>query len=173
MSLLLLLINNTNKTSHLQEWKLRYKGRIYCALLYGLSATAREQWALLPQLQSVVNHFLRTVNHSDVDPNSAPGRSTDAILSQATSIASLEGAEAQALHRDDSIWQKSHDSQEESGYRLGSDLGMVLLVAGVDVNQANGATLVRCLPACPCSVINILLCSLLNLPVRTRVPSLG
>ncbi|KAI0505160.1 phytanoyl-CoA dioxygenase family protein [Xylaria bambusicola] len=124
-----------------EAWKQRYKGRIICGYLYGRSATAREQWILSPQLQSVVNHFLRTSNPPEVDLNSAIGRSTNAILSQAVSIATLEGAEAQPVHRDDSIWQKFHQSQEESGYCLGSDLGISLLVAGVDITRANGATM--------------------------------
>ncbi|EFR00817.1 hypothetical protein MGYG_03821 [Nannizzia gypsea CBS 118893] len=121
--------------------KALYKGRIYCGFLYGLSETAREKWILNPTLQLIVNHFLRTVNPPDVDKNSMPGRSTDAILSQANSILTLPGGAGQALHRDDSIWQNVHPSQEESGYRLGSDLGLGLLVAGVQTTRANGATL--------------------------------
>ncbi|KAK5632805.1 hypothetical protein RRF57_008520 [Xylaria bambusicola] len=124
-----------------EAWKQRYQGRVIHGYLYGLSSTAREQWILCPQLQSVVNHFLRTSNPSEVDLNSATGRSTNAILSQAVSIVSLEGAAAQPMHRDDSIWQKSHQSQEESGYHLGSDIGVSLLVPGVDTTRANGATM--------------------------------
>lgn len=93
-------------------------------------------------LQHIVNHFLHTSNSTDVDPNSPIGRRTDSILSQATSIATLEGGLAQALHRDDSIWQHVHPNQEKSGYRLGTDLGMGLLVPGVNTTMANGATLV-------------------------------
>ena len=77
-----------------------------------------------------------------MDLNSTTGRRTDSILSQATSIATLEGGVSQALHRDDSIWQHAHPSQEETGYRLGSDLGIALLVPGVNTTMANGATLV-------------------------------
>ncbi|KAL7935555.1 phytanoyl-CoA dioxygenase family protein [Trichoderma chlorosporum] len=118
-----------------------YNGRVYRGLVYGLSTTLREKWILNANLQSIVNHFLETVNPPDVDKNSARGRSTKAILSQATSILTLPGGAAQALHRDDSIWQKSHASQEASGYRLGSDLGVALLVPGVPTTHANGATL--------------------------------
>ncbi|KAG8416319.1 hypothetical protein J3458_006911 [Metarhizium acridum] len=124
-----------------QAFKALYNGRIYCGLLYGLSETAREEWALNPDMQSIVNHFLRTVNPPEVDKNSMRARSTNAILSQANSILTLPGGAGQALHRDDSIWQKVHRSQEESGYCLGSDLGIALLVPGVQTTRANGATL--------------------------------
>ncbi|RYO48934.1 hypothetical protein AA0113_g9730 [Alternaria arborescens] len=126
---------------HQDEWQARYKGRVYCSLLYGRSETAREKWILDSGLQHIVNHFLHTSNSTDVDPNSPIGRRTDSILSQATSIATLEGGLAQALHRDDSIWQHVHPNQEKSGYRLGTDLGMGLLVPGVNTTMANGATL--------------------------------
>ncbi|KAK2823868.1 hypothetical protein FQN49_007540 [Arthroderma sp. PD_2] len=121
--------------------KALYNGRIYGGLLYGLSETAREKWILNPNLQLIVNHFLRTVNPPNVDKNSAPGRSTDAILSQANSILTLPGGAGQALHRDDSIWQKVHSNQEESDYCVGSDLGLALLVPGIQTTLSNGATL--------------------------------
>ncbi|EXU96270.1 phytanoyl-CoA dioxygenase [Metarhizium robertsii] len=124
-----------------EAFKAIYNGRIYCGHLYGLSKTAREEWALDPNIQSIVNHFLRTVNPPEVDKNSMRARSTNAILSQANSILTLPGGAGQALHRDDSIWQKVHPSQEESGYCLGSDLGIALLVPGVQTTRANGATL--------------------------------
>ncbi|KAF5129865.1 Dioxygenase swnH1 [Metarhizium anisopliae] len=124
-----------------EAFKAIYNGRIYCGHLYGLSETAREEWALDPNIQSIVNHFLRTVNPPEVDKNSMRARSTNAILSQANSILTLPGGAGQALHRDDSIWQKVHPSQEESGYCLGSDLGIALLVPGVQTTRANGATL--------------------------------
>lgn len=115
---------------------------MHAGLLFGRSATAREQWCLNPDLLRIVNHFLRTTNPPDVDSQSASERSTDAILSQAASITILEGGKAQPLHRDDAIWQKAHISQEQTGYRLGSDLGIGMLVAAVDTTYANGATLV-------------------------------
>jgi len=115
---------------------------MHAGLLFGRSATAREQWCLNPHLLTVVNHFLRTVNPLDVDHGSASERSTDAMLSQAASMTILENGEAQSLHRDDAIWQKVHTSQEQTGYCLGSDLGIGILVAAVDTTYANGATLV-------------------------------
>lgn len=146
MSALFLSTPNARKANHvprpLQAFKAIYNGRIYCGHLYGLSETAREEWALDPNIQLIVNHFLRTVNPPEVDKNSMRARSTNAILSQANSILTLPGGAGQALHRDDSIWQKVHPSQEESGYCLGSDLGIALLVPGVQTTRANGATLV-------------------------------
>ncbi|KAF2023575.1 PhyH-domain-containing protein [Setomelanomma holmii] len=123
-------------------WKQRYRGRMHAGLLFGRSATAREQWCLNPYLLAIVNQFLRTTNAEDVDRVSASQRSTDAMLSQAASITIVEGGDAQPLHRDDAIWQKAHTSQEQTGYRLGSDLGIGMLVAAVDTTHANGATLV-------------------------------
>ncbi|KAH6623162.1 hypothetical protein F5144DRAFT_595388 [Chaetomium tenue] len=125
-----------------EGWKARYNGRMHAGLLFGRSATAREQWCLNPNLLRIVNHFLRTTNPADVDSQSASERSTDAMLSQAASITILESGKAQPLHRDDAIWQKAHTSQEQTGYRLGSDLGIGMLVAAVDTTYANGATLV-------------------------------
>jgi ectoine hydroxylase-related dioxygenase (phytanoyl-CoA dioxygenase family) len=115
---------------------------MHAGLLFGRSATAREQWCLNPHLLAIVNHFLRTANPALVDYSNPNPRSTDAMLSQAASITILEGGAAQPLHRDDAIWQKAHHSQEQTGYRLGSDLGIGILVAAVDTTHANGATLV-------------------------------
>lgn len=115
---------------------------MHAGLLFGRSATAREQWCLKSHLLAIVNHFLRTTNPEDVDRGSASQRSTDAMLSQAACITILEGGQAQPLHRDDAIWQKTHTSQEQTGYRLGSDLGIGILLAAVDTTYANGATLV-------------------------------
>jgi ectoine hydroxylase-related dioxygenase (phytanoyl-CoA dioxygenase family) len=46
---------------------------------------------------------------------------------------------AQKLHRDDFIWQQKHAAQ--TAYRVGSDVGIGLLVAGVDTTAENGATM--------------------------------
>jgi hypothetical protein len=116
---------------------------MHAGLLLGRSSTAREQWCLNPHLLAIVNHFLRTTNPADADRISDSQRSTDALLSQAACITIVEGGEAQPLHRDDAIWQKVHTSQEQTGYRLGSDLGIGMLLAAVDTTRANGATLVR------------------------------
>lgn len=67
---------------------------------------------------------------------------TDPILSAATTLDICPGMTAQGLHRDDFIWQQTHEAEQES-YRLGSDVGMGLLVAGIQTTKANGATLVR------------------------------
>ncbi|KAK6823292.1 hypothetical protein RU639_006197 [Aspergillus parasiticus] len=124
-----------------RSWDERYHGRIYCGLLYGLSKTMREDIILQENVQSIVNHFLRTTNPPFVDLNSEPGRSTNAILSAASTIATRPGGKAQALHRDDSIWQKVHASQEDTGYCVGSDISMSLLVPGVTSTRENGATM--------------------------------
>ena len=66
---------------------------------------------------------------------------TDPILSAAATLDICPGVKAQPLHRDDFIWQQTH-AQSQERYQPGSDVGMGLLVAGVKVNAANGATLV-------------------------------
>jgi hypothetical protein len=50
------------------------------------------------------------------------------------------GTQGTGYHRDDHIWQPTHTSQETSGYRQGSDLGINLMVPGTDVTVENGAT---------------------------------
>ncbi|KAE8137454.1 hypothetical protein BDV38DRAFT_246793 [Aspergillus pseudotamarii] len=139
-------VNQDMKSSLMQRcqdrtWDARYHGRIYCGLLYGLSKTMREDIILQENVQVIINHFLRTTNPPFVDLNSQPGRSTNAILSGANTIATRPGGKAQALHRDDSIWQQVHSSQEDTGYRIGSDIGMSLLVPGVKTTRENGATM--------------------------------
>ena len=68
---------------------------------------------------------------------------TDAVLSAAATLDIGPGTKAQDLHRDDFIWQQTHNITTGTGYRLGSDVSMGLLVPGVDTTKANGATLVR------------------------------
>lgn len=70
---------------------------------------------------------------------------TNPILSAAATLEICPGVKAQGLHRDDFIWQQTHAHRQE-GYLPGSDVGMGLLVAGVNTSAANGATLVSVLP---------------------------
>ncbi|KAJ5916822.1 hypothetical protein N7504_000837 [Penicillium tannophilum] len=111
-----------------------------CTRLFGRSETAREIWLQQKPFLTIINHFLRTVS-IPYEGDKQDQFSTDAILSQAVTMEIGFGGQEQLLHRDDLIWQQSHTCQEETGYKLGSDVGMGLLVPGVDTVEENGATL--------------------------------
>ncbi len=66
---------------------------------------------------------------------------TDPILSAASTLDIGPGVKAQDLHRDDFIWQQKHETKRDE-YRIGEDVGMGVLVAGVSTRKENGATLV-------------------------------
>ncbi|KAL9614298.1 MAG: hypothetical protein Q9167_001181 [Letrouitia subvulpina] len=51
------------------------------------------------------------------------------------------GEPAQTLHRDDFIWQQTHDDGGRQHYKVGSDVSLGLLVPGVDTTRDNGATM--------------------------------
>ena len=67
---------------------------------------------------------------------------TDPILSVAATLDVGPGVTKQDLHRDDFIWQQTHDEGELKTYRVGRDVSMGLLVAGEETIGKNGATLV-------------------------------
>ena len=93
-------------------------------------------------MQDILNYFLRTVSRPyQWRGDGAKDLATDPILSAAATLDICPGVKAQGLHRDDFIWQQTHEVEQES-YRMGSDVSMGLLVAGVKTNKANGATLV-------------------------------
>lgn len=58
------------------------------------------------------------------------------------------GEQAQELHRDDFIWQRTH-SGYQGRYELGSDVGMGIIVAGTETRMCNGATVVRLMSQIP------------------------
>ena len=68
---------------------------------------------------------------------------TDPILSVASTLDIGPGEKAQSLHRDDYIWQQTHDGGQQKAYAIGSDVGLGLLVPGVKTTFENGATMVR------------------------------
>ena len=51
------------------------------------------------------------------------------------------GAQAQRLHRDDKNYHVDHVDQTTTGYRVGSDVLIGFLIAGVPTSYENGATL--------------------------------
>ncbi|KAL8965540.1 MAG: hypothetical protein Q9183_003795, partial [Haloplaca sp. 2 TL-2023] len=65
---------------------------------------------------------------------------TDPILSASATLDIVPGVEAQDLHRDDFMWQKDHQASPD-GYRMGSDVTLGLLVAGVKTTKENGGTM--------------------------------
>ncbi|KAL8701870.1 MAG: hypothetical protein Q9224_000306 [Gallowayella concinna] len=115
------------------------RGTARCTRFFGRSETAREVWLQQPAFLQIVNHFLRTESVPYNDKGSTP-ITTDAILSASATLDIGPGMQAQDLHRDDFIWQQTHTAHSE-GYKLGSDVGMGLLVPGVRTTRENGATL--------------------------------
>lgn len=73
---------------------------------------------------------------------------TDPIISYSGTFDIGPKAPAQVLHRDDIIWQKQNKDQENTGYQVGSDIGMSLTVPGTRTTVENGATVVRLYPMC-------------------------
>ena len=75
-------------------------------------------------LLTIINHFLRTVS---VPYNDAVGTTieTDAILSAASTLEVRPGVKAQHLHRDDFIWQWTHEKkgQHQGEGRKGNSKG--------------------------------------------------
>lgn len=67
---------------------------------------------------------------------------TDPILSSSATMDISPGVKAQDLHRDDFLWQQTHTRDREEKYKIGSDMGLGLLVPGVETTMENGATLV-------------------------------
>ncbi|KAL9638267.1 MAG: hypothetical protein Q9164_001670 [Protoblastenia rupestris] len=116
----------------------RYTIRIY--RLFGLSTTAREKWLQQHDLWIILRHFLRTVSVPFNDASSTEV-GTDPILSVAATLDVGPGVQKQDLHRDDFIWQQTHDEGELKTYRVGRDVSMGLLVAGEETTGENGATL--------------------------------
>ena len=91
--------------------------------------------------------------------------STNAILSAAATLDIGPGVKAQDLHRDEFIWQMTHDGRGQEGlkeYRVGEDVAVGLLVPGVRTTKENGATLAcfRCLINPLGNASSLLLCSL-------------
>ena len=68
---------------------------------------------------------------------------TDPILSSAATLDIGPGVKAQDLHRDDFIWQQTHDAGHQKPYQPGYDAALGLLVPGVNTTMKNGATAVR------------------------------
>ena len=120
------------------------RGTARCTRLFGRSRTAREVWLQQPAFLQIINHFLRSESIPYNDKTSTT-HSTNAILSASATLDIGPGVEAQDLHRDDFIWHQTHAAQS-NGYKLGSDIGMGLLVPGVRTTKENGATLVNTFP---------------------------
>ncbi|KAF2420714.1 PhyH-domain-containing protein [Tothia fuscella] len=110
-------------------------GTARCSRLFGRSTTAREKWLQQPALNAILEHFLGTTT---ISYNSDDIIKTSPILSASTTMDIRPGEKAQKLHRDDFIWQQTHTVQ--TTYKPGADVGMGLIVAGVDTTAENGAT---------------------------------
>ncbi|KAI4191405.1 MAG: hypothetical protein LQ348_003516 [Seirophora lacunosa] len=110
-------------------------------ILFGRSETAREKWLQRREVHQILDHFLRTTSIPYNDQGGCVIQ-TDPILSAATTMQISPGEQAQDLHRDDFIWQRTH-IRSEGSFEPGSDVGMGILVPGTRTIAANGATVVR------------------------------
>lgn len=109
-----------------------------------------------PTFKKVWQHFLQTRSmpyHGDKIDEIV----TDPIVSVSMTINTGPGAAAQLLHRDDMSWQIAHGDATQSGYSLGRDMCMAVLVPGVETTVENGATVVRSslLSSYPGSVLSL------------------
>lgn len=111
-------------------------GTVRCSRLFGRSTTAREKWLQQPVLITIIDYFLRT---KSISYNSTDAVETGPILSTSATMDIWPGQVAQKLHRDDFIWHQTHSPA--TVYQVGRDVGLGVLVAGVDTKAANGATL--------------------------------
>ncbi|KAL9103488.1 MAG: hypothetical protein Q9163_001484 [Psora crenata] len=113
---------------------------VRCHRLFGRSTTVREKWLQQPNLWTILRHFLRTVSIPYNDQGETKIE-TDPILSAAATLDIGPGVKAQDLHRDDFIWQQTHNDGNQKTYRVGHDVSLGLLVPGVDTSPENGATM--------------------------------
>ncbi|KAJ9497714.1 hypothetical protein H2202_006747 [Exophiala xenobiotica] len=109
-----------------------------CPNLVGRSPTARNTWFIDP--------LIRAVNATFIDKTTSNyyGETKHTYTSGAVCTISLTfdigpGAQAQRLHRDDKNYHVDHVDQ--TGYRVGSDVLIGYLIAGVTTSYENGATL--------------------------------
>lgn len=125
----------------------RQQGKLFppetrrCTRLLGRSNTARREWVGSDRLFDILNHFLSkttTIFYDDVPTT----HTTLPILSTAATIDVRPGAIGQRIHRDDKVHHVDHEDMTSTGYKLGSDVSMSLLVPGVESTEENGATLV-------------------------------
>lgn len=94
-----------------------------------------------PEIHQILNNFLKTTSVPYNDQADCVIE-TDPILSAAATMQISPGEQAQDLHRDDFIWQRTH-TKSGGSYEPGSDTSMGLIVAGSETTTANGATVVR------------------------------
>ncbi|KAL8992808.1 MAG: hypothetical protein Q9169_006823 [Polycauliona sp. 2 TL-2023] len=112
------------------------KGTLRCHRLFGRSRTARENWMQRPEVHRILSSFLKTKSVPYNDQGDCVIE-TDPILSSAATMQISPGEKAQDLHRDDFIWQRTHDKVRES-YENGSDMSLGFIVAGSETTRANG-----------------------------------
>lgn len=130
------------------------KGKLFppetrrCTRLVGRSDTARKEWIGNDQLFRVLDHFLSKTTRIFYD-DVPKVHTTKPILSTASTIDVRPGAIGQRLHRDDKVHHVDHADMTKTGYVLGSDVSMTLLIPGTASSVENGATLVcPTLPHC-------------------------
>ncbi|KAI4088300.1 MAG: hypothetical protein LQ344_006168 [Seirophora lacunosa] len=129
-----------------RDLKGQSRGTLRCHRLFGRSETAREKWLQRREVHQILDHFLRTTSIPYNDQGGCVIQ-TDPILSAATTMQISPGEQAQDLHRDDFIWQRTH-IRSEGSFEPGSDVGMGILVPGTRTIAANGATVVRSTSSC-------------------------
>lgn len=108
--------------------------------MIGRSQTARDVWLIDP--------LIRTLNSKFVDKTTSNfyGETKHTYTSEAVCTIAMTfdvgpGAEAQRLHRDDKNYHVDHVDQTQTGYKVGSDVELGFLIAGVKTTYENGATL--------------------------------
>lgn len=94
-------------------------------------------------LLEVADHFVAsstTVFHGDTGKKVTYG--SKPILSLSSVLDIGPGAKAQPLHRDDDLYYNKHEDLTQTGYKKGRDVGMAIMMPGVESTYEKGATLV-------------------------------
>ncbi|KAL4808844.1 phytanoyl-CoA dioxygenase family protein [Aspergillus unguis] len=111
-----------------------------CTNLVGRSKTARENWVVDPLVRKLTATFIDKTT-SNYYGETKHTYTSEAILSNAMSFDIGPGAKAQRLHRDDKNFHVDHEDESKSGYKIGSDVMMNIMVPGTKTTFENGATL--------------------------------
>jgi len=111
-----------------------------CPNLVGRSPTARNHWLVDPLIRAVNATFIDKTT-SNFYGETQHTYTSEAVCSIAMTFDIGPGAKSQRLHRDDKNYHVDHQDQTETGYKVGSDVSIGFLIAGMQTTYENGATL--------------------------------
>lgn len=122
-----------------------------CARLVSRSKTVREKWLVSQALHELTECFLAKTTSCYYGAEKHT-YTTHPIVNISLTIETRPGSKAQRLHRDDKKFHVDHPDQTKTGYQVGTNVGMGVLISGRRTTFENGATQVKR------SDINVLQC---------------